>query len=123
MKRRSLGFTLIEVLIALAIIAIGLTAALRASGAGTDGTLEYRNRLLALWLAQNVVAERTARVESPPTGVQEHETDFAGQRFLLREEIKSTPNLRFLRLEVTVASPDQPDRALRHLVAFLVRTD
>lgn len=121
--QRAGGFTLLEVLIALAIVAIGLTAALRASGAGSNGALEYRSHLLALWLAENVAAERTARGDWPEPGVREHDEEMAGYRFLVREEVKTTPNPRFRRLEVAVADVAEPGRQLRRIVAFLVEPD
>lgn len=121
MRARPLGFTLLEVLIALAIVAIGLAAALRASGAGTEGTREYRVHMLALWLAENVAAERSARGDWPLPGSRRDEVGFAGLRFLVRQEVKSTPNPHFRRLEIDIATVDEPDRVVRHTVALLTR--
>jgi general secretion pathway protein I len=120
-KRANRGFTLLEVLVALAIVAIGLTAALRASGVGTTGVGEYRDHLLALWLAQNIVAERGARQDWPSPGISSAEENFANRRFLVRQEIKTTANPRFRRLDVSVSSLDEPGRVLRHGVAFLTQ--
>ena len=55
------GFTLIEILVAVAILAVALAATTRAASIATDGTLETRHRLLATWAAQNRVAEIRAR--------------------------------------------------------------
>ena len=55
------GFTLIEILVAVAILAVALAATTRAASLATDGTLETRHRLLATWTAQNRVAELRAR--------------------------------------------------------------
>lgn len=115
------GFTLLEMLVALAIVAVGLTASLRAAGIGTDAMLDYREHALALWLAQNILAERTARGDWPPPGIVTHEAELGRQAFLVRQEIKGTPNPQFRRLDVLVMSRDDPDRALQHSVAFLVR--
>ena len=58
------GFTLIEVLVALAIVSIALMAALRAAGQGTTNVGELRSRLLAGWVAENMLARVEHRGES-----------------------------------------------------------
>ncbi len=118
---RQAGFTLLEVLVALAIVAIGLTAALRATGVGTEGVGEYRDHLLALWLAQNIVAERSARQDWPAPDITSSEEDYANQRFLVKQEVKTTPNPRFRRIDVSVSRLDDTGRVLRHSVAFLTQ--
>jgi len=113
------GFSLLEMLVALAIVAIGLTAALRASGVGIEGAGEYRNHMLALWLAQNIVAERTARGDWPDSGITTSEEEFANHSFVIRQEVKPTPNPGFKRLDVTIADREEPGRTLQHSAAFL----
>jgi general secretion pathway protein I len=119
-KSSARGFTLLEMLVALAIVAIGLTAALRASGVGIEGVGEYRNHMLALWLAQNIVAERTAMRDWPAAGISTSEVDFAKHRFVVRQEVKTTPNPRFRRLDVMIADWEEPSRTLQHSAAFLI---
>lgn len=116
------GFSLLEMLVALAIVSIGLIAALRATGVGTEGVGEYRNRMLALWLAQNIVAERTARQDWPTPDVVSNEEEFAGHRFVVRQEVKTTPNPQFRRLEVSLSAREEPGRTLQRSVAFLIQT-
>jgi len=106
-------------LVALAIVAIGLTAALRATGAGTVGVGEYREHLLALWLAQNIVAERTARQDWPSPDTSSSDEVYANHHFLVRQEVKTTPNPRFRRLDVLVSSLEDPGHTLQNSVAFL----
>ncbi|MGO9443600.1 MAG: type II secretion system minor pseudopilin GspI [Thiobacillaceae bacterium] len=113
------GFTLLEMLVALAIVAIGLTAALRASGMGTEGVGEYRNHMLALWLAQNIVTEHVARGDWPAPDTTSSEAVFANHRFLVREAVKTTPNPRFNRLDVMISDAQEPSRTLQHSVVFL----
>lgn len=119
-RNNSGGFTLLEVLVALAILAIALAAALRASGAATRHAEELRLRLLADWVAQNRLALHAARGDWLPVGSQQGEETQAGQRFLWREEISGTPNPAFRRIEVSVSPAGQPDRALRRLSGYLV---
>jgi general secretion pathway protein I len=119
MKSAAHGFTLLEMLVALAIVSIGLTAALRASGVGLEGVGEYRSHMLALWLAQNIVAERTARADWPAPTTATSEEVFANRTFVVRQEIRTTPNPRFKRLDVMIADRQEPARTLQHSVAFL----
>ena len=119
MKSPAQGFTLLEMLVALAIVAIGLTAALRASGVGIEGVGEYRNHMLALWLTQNIVTERTARGDWPATGISTSEVEFANHRFVVSQEVKTTPNPHFKRLDVKVADREEPSRTLQHSAVFL----
>lgn len=119
MKSGARGFTLLEMLVALAIVAIGLTAALRASGVGIEGVGEYRNHMLALWLAQNIVTEHTARAYWPTPDTTTSEQEFAGHHFVVRQEVKSTPNPRFERIDIMIADREEPARTLQHSVAFL----
>jgi general secretion pathway protein I len=118
-KSPAQGFTLLEMLVALAIVAIGLTAALRASGVGIEGVGEYRNHMLALWLTQNIVAERSARGDWPAPGISTSEEEFAKHRFVVSQEVKTTPNPRFRRLDVKIADREEPSRTLQHSAVFL----
>ena len=56
-RRSERAFTLIEVMVALAIVSVALLAALRAAGQGTSNLGDLRTRLLASWVAENVMAE------------------------------------------------------------------
>ncbi len=118
---RAQGFSLLEMLVALAIVSIGLLAALRATGVGTEGIEEYRNRLLALWLAENIIAEQSARQAWPATNVSSREETLGGRGFVVKEEVKATPNPHFRRLDVSVSAQTEPARVLQHSVAFLTR--
>ncbi len=114
------GFTLLETLVALAVLAIALAAILRVAGAETRHTEELRLRLLADWVAQNRLALHAARGDWLPPGFQNGEETQAGIRLLWREEISATPNPAFRRIEVGVYAPDDGQHALRKLTGFLV---
>jgi general secretion pathway protein I len=120
MNARTAGFTLIEVLVALAIFAVGVMATLRAMGIAASGSDDQRTRLLAGWIAQNRLAEMRAFSRFPPTGANEGEVTMAGQRFYWREEVKATPNPLFRRVDVTVTSAPGDSYALSRLSGFAV---
>ena len=115
------GFTLVEVLVALAIIAIALLAALRVAGAGTSSVGELRARLLAGWVAENVLAEQRARGEWPPPGILKGSQRQGGLEFAWREEVITTPNAAFRRVDIRVFAADGEAHSLAHLVGFVVR--
>lgn len=114
------GFTLIEVLVALAIVAIALLAAMRAAGQGTSNVGELRAHLLAGWVAQNVLVEQRARGDWPSTGVLRGTQSQAGIEFSWREEIIATPNTTFRRVDISVFVASEESRSLARMTGFLV---
>jgi general secretion pathway protein I len=120
MKSRRKGFTLVEVLVALAIVAIALMSALRAAGEGTNNVGELRSRLLAGWVAENLLAEHRARADWLPLGVQRGTAREGGLDFAWREEVIATPNAAFRRVEVRVFAGAEETHSLAHLAGFIV---
>ena len=119
---RHAGFTLLETLVALAILAIALAAVLRATGAATNHAGDMRIRLLADWVAQNHLALHAARGDWLPVGIQNGEETQAGIRLLWTEEIINTPNPAFRRIEIRVSDPTEGgDHVLRRLSSYLVQ--
>ena len=120
LRARRTGFTLIEVLVALAIVAIALMSALRAAGQGTNNVGELRARLLAGWIAEDLLAQHRARGDWLPLGVQTGTQRQGGLDFVWREEVIATPNTSFRRVDIRVAAPGEESRALAHLAGFVV---
>ena len=114
------GFTLIEVLVALAILAIALAAAARAANVATDGAQETRLRMLATWIAQNRVAELTATNVFPSAGTLGGRSSMAGIEFEWTQVTSETPNAAFRKVEIKVLRPAR-DQSLVTLNAYLVR--
>lgn len=119
-RNRTAGFTLLETLVALAILAITLAAVFRATGAATNHAEDMRIRLLADWVAQNRLALHAARGDWLPVGIQNGEETQANIRLQWKETISSTPNPAFRRIEITVSSPDDTNGyVLRRLSGYL----
>lgn len=114
------GFTLLETLVALAILAIAMAAIMRTAGAEIRHAEELRLRLLADWVAQNRLALHVARGDWIAMGTQSGEETQAGTRLLWRENISGTPNPAFRRIEVGVYAPEDDQYALRKLSGYLV---
>jgi general secretion pathway protein I len=120
-EARRKGFTLVEVLVALAIISIALLAALRVAGGGTNSVGELRSRLLGSWVAENILAEQRARGDWPTTGILTGQQRQGGIDFLWRQEIISTPNTAFRRVDTRVYVLPDETHAVAKLTGFLVR--
>ena len=117
---RRAGFTLVEVLVALAIISIALLAALRAAGQSTTDVGELRGRLLAGWVAENLLAEHRARGDWLPLGMQRGTQREGGVEFAWVEEVIATPNVMFRRVDIRVSAPPEEAQTLAHLTGFVV---
>lgn len=115
------AFTLLEMLVALTVLAIALLAALRASGAAVTNTEDIRERLFASWVAQNRLAEHIARQDWPPIGVVQGEESQGGVRFGWEERTVGTPNFQFRRIEIRVFPEQQTDFTLARLSGFVIK--
>lgn len=107
---------------ALAIVSIALMAALRAAGQGSNNLGELRARLLAGWVAENLLAEHRARQEWLPLGIRQGKADQGGMSFDWREEVIATPNASFRRVDVRVFAGGDEMHALAHMAGFVVQT-
>ncbi len=114
------GFTLFEVMIALAIIAIALAAALRAASLGTDSAIELKTRTLAAWVAQNRMAEHAALADWPAIGNYTGIENQAGTDFIWRETVSATPGTNFRRLEIDVFLKSDPSHRVNKLFGYLI---
>lgn len=99
------GFTLLECLVALAIVAVALTSGLHALGAIAFKAENLREHTLASWVAQNRLAMLRAEQSWPALGVTEGQSEQAGQLYPWRAEAFPTPNPLFRRVDITVLDP------------------
>jgi len=104
------GFTLLEVLVAIAILALISLAALKLSGAGvnTARQLEAKNR--AMIVAENALVD-VLLTPTPTRGITTLTRDNMGQRWRVTQRISSMPDARILRVEIDVAGPAALERA------------
>jgi general secretion pathway protein I len=115
------GFTLVEVLVALAIVAVVLAAASRSVALSTDGAEAHKRRVLAGIVAENRLAELVARRAWPGIGMLEGNERQAGIEFRWQAEVIATPHPRLRRVEIRVSDPASAPAELRRLVGILSR--
>jgi general secretion pathway protein I len=117
--RGASGFTLVEILVALAVVAVALSAGMRAVAQSADAATLLKQRTLALWVAQNRLARAQLESPWPAPGGRSGEAAQAGTSFVWRESVSGTPNPAFRRIEIVVADAAQPDYVLARLTGFL----
>jgi general secretion pathway protein I len=106
-RKHLAGFTLIEVLVALAIVAVALAAGLRASGALVNHAQRQTEQLLAQICAENELIRLRLTREIPPLGQNTVNCEQAGQQLAVSVQVSPTPNPNFRRVEARVLNPSQ----------------
>jgi general secretion pathway protein I len=120
-RLRSGGFTLVEILIALAVLAIALTAAGHSLGTAVDTTLSLRERILARWVAEDRLAEIELKGIWPSLDTTEGDAVMGGRKLHWIQETGATPLARMRRVEVSVLVPGGKV-ALARLTGFVEQT-
>jgi general secretion pathway protein I len=113
------GFTLLEVLVALAIVAVALVALVRLAASGTQIRSQMETRTLAHWVAVNRVAALRAGAEWPAPGMTEGRAEQAGRLWTWRQEVSPTPDPDIREIRVRVS--DEQARAVSLLTAYLAQ--
>lgn len=113
------GFTLVEVLVALAVLTIALAAVMRALSQSIDTSASLRDRTIAMWVAQNRLTTHLVERDFPAMDTTEGDAEMAGRAWRWRERVTPAPGepaMRQIHIEVRAATGEQP---LARLVGFL----
>jgi general secretion pathway protein I len=118
--RWSGGFTLLEVMIALAVVSIGLIAASSSIGHITSNGVYLRDKTVGHWIAMNKLAEMRLDATWPGIGKSDDEMDYAGQRWHWTAEVSQTDVETLRRIDLTVARKNGHDeRTVAKLSGFV----
>jgi general secretion pathway protein I len=101
-RRAPHGFTLIEVLVALAIVAMGMAAVMSALSSSASTLTYLRDRTFAQWVALNQIANLRLSGQAPPPGDSNGDTDFAGRSWHWSQKVVSTEVPGVARIDVSV---------------------
>lgn len=108
MKRFSRGFTLVEVLVALAIVAIALMAGLQATAALTKHAQRQSDMVLAQLCAENELVKIRLLKQMPDVGDTSVACEQAGRSLTVALAVRPTPNPNFRRVDARVLDGEVP---------------
>jgi general secretion pathway protein I len=107
---RERGFTLLEVLVALSILALALGAMIRAGGESARNIADLRDKTFATWVAENLLSEALLLPDWPEIGETDGREEMGGREWHWEVTVSATGSqgaegiLR--RLDVAVAPED-----------------
>ena len=101
-KFRGNGFTLLEVLAALAIAATGLLAVSHTVSNSVEVTSATEARTVATWVGANAMAELRSSQIWPTAGNSTHRTTMAGRTWILKRNVQATPDKDIVKVEYKV---------------------
>lgn len=115
MTKRAGGFTLLEVLVALAIFALVAASVLTATARSLQTASRLEEKTLAMWIADNQLVELQLSKNPVAEGRDQGEVDFAGRRWQWQSEVQATrePDMRRVTLWVAPIAQDRSTADLR----------
>ncbi len=120
--QRGKGFTLLEVLVALAVLAFAMAALIKTGAENARSAAYLRDKTLGQWVAMNVIAEQRLEAAWPATGTKHGSEEMALHEWFWELRVAETFDEDVRRLEVAVrATDDKQQGPLVTLVAFLSR--
>lgn len=121
-RRYARGFTLLEVMVALAVVAIALAALVRGGSQSAVTAAHLRDKSFAHWVAMNRVAELRLQPQWPATGESSSEEEMAKRRWYTLAKVSATDDADVRRLEVKVRTSEEKEGVvLARVTAFLPR--
>lgn len=119
LRRPARGFTLIEVMVALVVVTLGMTAVYMQLSQYASNAIYLRDKTLASWIGSNTVTELSIQTSWPELGDETIEVPFADRLWAVTIEIIETEVESLRRADVSVALADRPDRII-HTVSALI---
>lgn len=116
--KSSRGFTLIEILAAVAVLAIALAAILSGMARYADNAGYIRQKTIALWVAHNRLSEIKTATGWPDTGTTDGKTAMAGQNWKWTSNVQTTPDDYLRRIDISVQL-EGSDATLATLSGFI----
>lgn len=114
------GFTLIEVLVALAILGIAMTAIIKSTSQNIKDTQYIQQKTIAVWVGNYIINQVRAGILNAPKAPDElsDEIESLGSTWLWKTNLIATPNPKINEIHVNIYRKDDEENALSSLVSY-----
>lgn len=122
-NKRIKGFTLLEVLLAMAIFSIAGIAILGATDTNSRNLGYLERTILASWVASNQLVEATLDDTWPPKNNKKDKIELAGQEWFWQQQVIKTTDNNMRALTIEVRLEEKEKSALTSLTTFVSNQD
>ena len=116
---RQRGFTLIEVMVAMAITALGLSATYYAVMQSIGAIDRLQEKTFAHWIALNQLTEMRLQPQVVETGENNGDLEYADQRWVWQSWVSETGVDNLYRVDIAVSKENSPDDVVSDIVGFI----
>ena len=116
---RARGFTLVEILVAVAVLGVAMGAILSGMARYADNAGALREKTVALWVAHNRLTEIGLEPTWPAVGNSDGDEELAGVDWRWDVTVSETPDPRVRRVDITVRPKAQPEGQSAALSSFV----
>jgi len=116
---RQRGFTLLEVMVAMAITALGLSATYYAVMQSIGAIDRLQQKTFAHWIAINQLTEMRLQQQVAETGENNGDLEYADQRWIWRSRVSATGVDNLFRVDIEVSKENSPDDVVSDIVGFI----
>ena len=115
------GFTLIEIIISLVVISVALGTIITTTANSIKHGAHIKEKTIALWVAQNAIAETSIENKWPSSGVDSDEATMAGKRWYIQSKIVQTPDQNIRRMDVSVYADKKNENKVVSLTTYIIK--
>jgi general secretion pathway protein I len=117
-KANQSGFTLIEIIVAMTILAIAMGAVIKTAAQHTSNSAYLRDRTIAHWVAMNKLAELRISKAFPPKGEEKGSIPMANKDWYWVIKVTETPEETIRRVDIEVKA-EEGKQTITSLIGYL----